>query len=197
MRSPLLLVLLCACGPRSTDGPRWSSTTYEGWIPTPPRDTSSPGPDDTDTGTPPDDTGVDPRCVGDGPASVRLGRGGQSGFLEYEPRDPVPIVRGPDTDQWGLTFEVSVEGLDTTESVGAVMWIDGGPIDTTHLGVLLLQCNPPLLDWDIFHIDFEPQHQSAAQSGALDGTRVDVSLTLTDHRDRSTSLELELELQGP
>ncbi|HHO52657.1 MAG TPA: hypothetical protein ENK18_17745 [Deltaproteobacteria bacterium] len=196
MRATLPLLVLCACGSKATDGPRWSSTTYEGWIPTPPRDTADPT-GGSDTGGDTDDTSVDPRCIGGGPASVSLGRGGQSAFDTYNPGDPVTIVRSPDTDQWGLTFEISVEGLDTTEPVSAVMWIDGGLIDTTYLGVLLLQCSPPLPDWDVLHVDFEPEHQGAAQSGALAGTWIDVALTLTDHLDRSASQDLVLELAGP
>ncbi len=192
---PLLFLCLIACGSKTTDGPRWSSTTYDGWVPTPPRDTEDdpdgPDPAPTDTGEPPS------ACLGEGPMVVQVGLGGQSAFQAYGAGDDLQIARNPDTNQWGIALEIAAEGLETAEPVNAVMRIDGGPVDTTYLGLLLMQCNPPLPDWDTVRVDFESEDQALAGSGGLDGTLIDMSLTLTDHLDRSVELDLALRLSGP
>ena len=132
---------------------------------------------DGDTGEP---LGV---CEGGGAAGLMVGSGGMSGFGGWGDGDAAELTLDS-AGAAGFRLEFNSDGLDTNESVNAVVAISfpGRANSETYLAGLSLQCD----EGPGWAATFAPLPDDVAVAG-LDAATIDIVATMTDHRGISAT----------
>lgn len=132
-------------------------------------------------------------CEGGGAPTLELGLGGRSAFVPFDTGDDIEITQDG-AGAYGFGFELLTTGLDTTESVNAVLRVTVGtdPVQD-FIALFNLQCDEDLgVAWVATFTPLDDPLQDPVLAEALVGQPVLIDVSLSDARQVVGDDEVDL-----